>query len=133
MKINSSLSHRRNLESVLETKAKSIPEKRVMKLNSSLSHRRNLESGSETKGKIIWKRVRDINSSPYLIAAIWNSFRDKGKNYSGKKSDEDILFTVSSLSHRRNLETVLEKKGKISPEKGVMKFSLSHRRNLEQF
>jgi hypothetical protein len=42
---------------------KIIPEKRVMKINSSLSHRRNLESGLETKGKIIWKRVRNTNSS----------------------------------------------------------------------
>ncbi len=86
--------------------------------------------------------------------------RQRKKNYSGKKSDEDKLFF---LSHRRNLESgfeetklkiILEKnaehkaftvsspqsgirfeqtKGKIVPEKRVMKInpSLSHRRNLE--
>jgi hypothetical protein len=80
--------------------------------------------------------MRNTNSSPYLIAAIWNpiwwdkerkiipekrvpqsgiSFRDKGKNYSRKKSDEDKLFF---LSHRRNLESGFEEtKGKIISEK----------------
>jgi hypothetical protein len=36
----------------LETKAKIIPEKRVIKINSSLSHRNNLELVLDTKGKI---------------------------------------------------------------------------------
>ncbi len=100
MKINSSLSHRRNLESVLETKV-TIPEKNsehkpftVSSPQSGISFRENGKNYSRKtsveykvftvsspqsgiqfrdKGKIIpEKRAMNTNSSPYLIAAIWN-------------------------------------------------------------
>jgi hypothetical protein len=51
MKINSSLSHRRKLESGLKTKGEKIPEKRVMKIDSSLSHRRTLKAALENNLK----------------------------------------------------------------------------------
>jgi hypothetical protein len=94
----------RNLESVLETKGKIIPEKNAEHKLFKLSHRRNLESGLKKqkgkkfsgkksdenklftvsspqsgtsfrdKGRTPEKRVININSSPYLIASIWNQF-----------------------------------------------------------
>jgi hypothetical protein len=69
-----------------DTKGKIIPGKRVRNINPSLSHRCNLESVLETKEIIILEKNAEHKPLHCLIAAIWDSFRDKGKNYSEKNA-----------------------------------------------
>jgi hypothetical protein len=77
-----SLSHRRNLESGLETKGKKLFRKRMRNINSSLSHRRNLESGLKRQ------REKYFRKKNHLCRQV--------KNYTGKVCGTQTLLSISS-------------------------------------